>query len=107
MQNRPLVQLFFYVPESALEQVKAELFAAGAGRIGDYSDCCWQVIGQGQYRPLQGSNPHIGKLNELSRESEYRVEMVLYRDCMAKVKQALIESHPYEEVAYGFIDLMN
>ena len=53
--------LCFYVPESALEQVKAAVFAAGAGRIGNYDQCCWQVAGQGQFRPLAGSNPAIGR----------------------------------------------
>ncbi len=57
--------LCFYVPESTLEDVKSAVFAAGAGRIGNYEQCCWQVEGQGQFRPLAGSDPAIGEQGEL------------------------------------------
>ena len=56
-----MYKLCFYVPDSHLEAVKKAVFAIGAGRIGAYDSCCWQVLGQGQYRPLEGSQPFLGK----------------------------------------------
>lgn len=53
--------LFFYVPQSHLDCVKDAVFAAGAGAMGDYQHCCWQVLGQGQFRPMPGSQPFIGE----------------------------------------------
>ena len=70
-----MYKLCFYVPESHLEAVKAAVFAAGAGRIGNYDSCCWEVLGQGQFRPLTGSDPFIGRQGEVERVAEYRVEM--------------------------------
>lgn len=102
-----LVNLFFYVPESALQEVKAAVFAAGAGRVGDYAECCWQIKGEGQYRPLAGSQPYIGALDELSKTAEYRVELTLEKNLISEVKEALLQAHPYEEVAYGFVDLID
>ncbi|MEQ9565781.1 MAG: NGG1p interacting factor NIF3, partial [Pseudomonadales bacterium] len=58
-------KLVAYIPENHLETVKEALFAAGAGTQGAYDQCCWQVRGQGQFRPLEGSNPHLGKQDEL------------------------------------------
>jgi hypothetical protein len=62
-----MYKLCFFVPESHLETVKEAIFEAGAGRIGDYDRCCWQVLGDGQFRPLPGSQPFSGKQGELER----------------------------------------
>lgn len=100
-----MYSLIFYVPESHLESVKLALFSAGAGAMGDYDSCCWQVKGQGQFRPRQGATPFIGKLDELEFVDEYRVEMVLRDEVKAGVQAALLLAHPYEEVAYHFIPI--
>lgn len=101
-----MYKLCFYVPETHLEQVKAAAFAAGAGRIGDYDSCCWQVSGQGQFRPLPGSQPFIGQQGEVEMVVEYRVEMV----CAAqRIKQAvanMLRAHPYEEPAWDVVALV-
>ncbi len=100
-----MYKLCFFVPEDDLESVKLALFSVGAGRIGDYDSCCWQVLGQGQFRPLKGSNPHIGSQGQVERLAEWKVEMVcedaLIKQAVAKLKQA----HPYEEVAYEVYQL--
>ena len=62
-----MYKLCFYVPESHLEQVKGAVFAAGAGRIGAYDNCCWQVSGLGQFRPLPGSDPYLGREGEVEQ----------------------------------------
>ncbi|KTD21145.1 hypothetical protein [Legionella londiniensis] len=94
-------QLTFYVPESHLETVKNALFAAGAGKIGDYDHACWQCLGQGQFRPLAGANPTIGKPEELSYVAEYKVEMLCDVDLIHEIVHQLKKAHPYEEPAYA------
>ena len=95
-----MYKLAFFVPPAQLERVKEAVFATGAGRIGHYEACCWQVQGAGQFRPITGANPFIGRQGELSRVDEYRVEMVCSDDCIRAAVAALRQSHPYEEPAY-------
>lgn len=101
-----MYKLCFYVPESAVEQVKQAVFQAGAGAIGDYDCCCWSVLGEGQFRPLAGSTPHIGQQGSLETVAEYRVEMVCRDDLISTVISALKLAHPYEEPAYDVWKLM-
>lgn len=95
-----MYKICFYVPESHLDTVKAALFAAGAGRIGDYDACCWQVKGQGQFRPLAGSQPFIGQQGVVQTVDEFRVELVCADACVKAAVAALHASHPYETPAY-------
>jgi structural hemagglutinin/hemolysin toxin protein RtxA len=90
----------FYVPETHLEQVKLAMFGAGAGQIGNYSSCAWQVQGAGQFKPLEGSNAFIGKINQLEEVVEYKVEIVCKEENIAAAISALKHSHPYETMAY-------
>ena len=101
-----MYKLCFYVPESHLEQVKVAAFKAGAGRIGDYDSCCWQVSGQGQFRPLAGSAPYIGQQGKIERVAEYRVEMVCARECVKAAVLAMLDAHPYEEPAWDLVELV-
>ena len=98
--------LCFYVPETALERVKAAVFAAGAGRAGSYDSCCWQVAGQGQFRPLAGSAPSLGQEGKLEVVLEYRVEMVCTKEAIRAAVQALREAHPYEEPAWHALQVV-
>jgi hypothetical protein len=93
-------KLAFFVPPSHVEQVKNAVFAAGAGRIGDYDQCSWQVLGQGQFRPLDGSQPFIGQAGEVERVEEWKVELVVADELIQQVVAALKQSHPYETPAY-------
>ncbi|CEA00929.1 Putative GTP cyclohydrolase 1 type 2 [Pseudomonas saudimassiliensis] len=95
-----MYKLCFFVPESHLEPVKQAVFAAGGGRIGDYEHCCWQVLGQGQFRPGQGADPFIGTTGELETVAEYRVDLVCADELIAAAVAALKQAHPYEEPAY-------
>ncbi|MEE8056262.1 MAG: YqfO family protein [Pseudomonadales bacterium] len=101
-----MYKLCFYVPESHLDTVKSALFAIGAGKIGDYDRCCWQTLGQGQFRPLEGSAPYMGQQGKVEIVVEYKVEMV-FEDCLLKqVVAALKQAHPYEEPAYDIWQLV-
>ena len=95
-----MYKLCFYVPESHLENVKLALFKAGAGRYRAYDQCCWQVLGEGQFRPLAGSNPHLGQAGQLEKIAEYKVEMICDDSLVKPALQALLRAHPYEEPAY-------
>ncbi|MGE3297484.1 MAG: NGG1p interacting factor NIF3 [Porticoccaceae bacterium] len=101
----PAYKLCFYVPASHLDAVKQAVFAAGAGRIGAYDNCCWQVLGDGQFRPLTGSTPHLGVHGRVEMVPEYRVEMVCAQDCIPAVIAALRAAHPYEEPAFDLLRL--
>lgn len=95
-----MFKLCIYIPETHLEPVKQAIFAAGAGRIGDYDSCCWQVLGTGQFRPLDGSQPFIGQQGEVEKVAEYRVETVCEDEVVDAVLAAMRSAHPYEEPAF-------
>lgn len=98
-------QLYFYVPDTHLQQVKDALFNAGAGSQGLYEQCCFVSQGQGQFMPRTGSNSYLGEIDKLTSVNECKVEMLCPEAYKNEVKQALIGCHPYEEVAYGFIEI--
>ncbi len=98
-------KLCFYVPESHLEQVKDAVFEAGAGRIAHYDRCCWQMLGEGQFRPLPGSSPYLGKEKNIETVAEYRVEMVCDEAVVKDVVDALKKSHPYETPAFDLLTI--
>lgn len=102
-----MLKIGFYVPCSHLEQVKAAMFAAGAGRIGNYEQCCWQCLGEGQFKPQAGSSPYIGKIDDLEKVDEYRVEMVCEDSLAGDVVASMKQAHPYEEPAYDVIALIS
>jgi hypothetical protein len=93
-------KLAFFVPDSHVEVVKGAVFAAGGGRIGDYDHCAWQVLGSGQFRPLDGSQPFIGEAGQVERVEEWKVELVVADELIVAVVAALKLSHPYETPAY-------
>lgn len=98
-------QLVFFVPEAHLDQVKDALFNKGAGAYRNYDRCSWEVLGQGQFRPLQGSNPFLGTMGKLEKVSEYRVEMLCQDNVVADVVRELLRVHPYEEPAYYVVKI--
>jgi len=93
-------KLAFFVPASHVEVVKAAVFAAGGGRIGDYDHCAWQTLGQGQFRPLDGSQPFLGQTGQVEVVEEWKVELVVADNLIAQAVAALKQSHPYETPAY-------
>lgn len=103
MTDSGLYKIEFYVPESHLETVKTAMFAAGAGRVGDYDSCAWQTLGRGQFRPLEGADPYIGQTGKIETEAEFKVEMVCAGTLVRAVIEAMKRAHPYEEVAHSVI----
>ena len=98
-------QISFYVPVEFCAQVKRSMFEAGAGKIGNYDCCSWETKGTGQFRPLVGSTPYIGKVSQVESVEEMKVEMVCADDCLDNAIEALKKSHPYETPAYFVVSL--
>lgn len=96
----PMYELIVYVPTSHLEVVKNALFAQGGGRLGTYEQCSFQVKGQGQFKPLAGSAPFLGSEGNVEIVEEWRVEMIVPKERVKEVIEALLASHPYETPAY-------
>ncbi len=101
-----MYKLSFYVPESHLDSVKSALFAKGAGRYKAYDQCCWQVQGEGQFRPLANSQPYLGQVNQLEKLAEYKVEMICSAVAIKEVVHTLLRTHPYEEPAYEIYKIL-
>lgn len=95
-----MYKLAFFVPVAEAEPVKEAVFATGAGRIGDYEACCFQTRGTGQFRPLEGANPHIGRVGDLEQVEELKVELVCEDVLIDEALAALKRAHPYEEPAF-------
>ncbi|MBU9765620.1 Nif3-like dinuclear metal center hexameric protein [Mycobacterium sp. TNTM28] len=94
-----------FVPTSDATQVREALFAAGAGRIGDYSHCSWSVAGTGQFLPHDGAAPAIGAVGTVEQVAEDRVEVIAPSRLRATVLAALRAAHPYEEPAFDIFAL--
>ncbi|OYO20946.1 Nif3-like dinuclear metal center hexameric protein [Enemella dayhoffiae] len=100
-----LDQLVCFVPTEHTRAVVDALSTAGAGAIGDYDRCHFTSPGTGSFRPLEGANPQLGRVGEVERVSEDRLEMVLPRSRRGAVVAALLAAHPYEEPAFHVIEL--
>lgn len=100
-----LYQIYFFAPEKYVERVKMAMFEAGAGKVGEYEACSWQVLGTGQFKALASASPYIGESEQLSTLSEYRVEMVCEANRLKAALTAMKAAHPYEEVAYGAVQV--
>jgi hypothetical protein len=92
--------MVFYVPVKMSEKVKNAVFETGAGALGNYSHCSFEVRGTGQFKPLKGSNPTIGEQDKIELVEELRVEILCDSNNIQSAVNALKEAHPYEEPAY-------
>ncbi|HET9876991.1 MAG TPA: Nif3-like dinuclear metal center hexameric protein, partial [Mycobacterium sp.] len=94
-----------YVPAEHAGAVRAAVFAAGAGEIGDYSQCSWSVTGTGQFLPHDGAAPAIGRVGAVEQVTEDRVEVVAPARARGRVWAAMRTAHPYEEPAFDVFAL--
>jgi dinuclear metal center YbgI/SA1388 family protein len=115
LQNRTILapkesvlkKLFTFVPVEQAEQVRAAIFSAGAGHIGQYSECSFGVEGTGTFKGSAGTDPFVGKPGERHYEKELKIEVVFPGWLEVTVVKALLAAHPYEEVAYDVVNLAN
>ncbi len=102
-----LRKLVTFVPKDYAEKVRQAIFEAGAGVIGNYDSCSYNVEGYGSFRAMEGANPFVGQIGQIHYEPEVRVETIFPKHLTGKVLSALLEAHPYEEVAYDIYPLEN
>ena len=102
-----LLKIVTFIPEDHLTKVREALFATGAGEIGKYDQCSFSAVGSGTFRGGEDANPYVGIKGELHFEKESRFETIFPAHLKNRVIAALLESHPYEEVAYDIYQLEN
>jgi len=102
-----LRKLVFFVPSSHAEKVRNKVFEAGAGHIGNYDQCSFNTLGEGTFRGSENTNPFVGIRGEFHTEKEIRVETIYPVFIESAVIKAMLEAHPYEEVAYDIYPLAN
>jgi hypothetical protein len=97
----------WFVPREALERTRDAVFRAGAGRIGDYERCSWYTAGTGTFLGGEGTTPTVGEPGREQTVAELRVETVVPAERARAVVDALLEAHPYEEVAFELYPLVS
>lgn len=106
-KENALSKLVTFVPVNSIEKVRHALFEAGCGNIGNYDCCSYNVEGEGTFRANEGSHPFVGNKGELHFEKEIRIETIFPNYKIHSVLKALLQAHPYEEVAYDIYPLSN
>ncbi|MFT4781613.1 MAG: dinuclear metal center YbgI/SA1388 family protein [Psychroserpens sp.] len=106
-QRGTIKKLTTYVPLGNANTLRAQLFKAGAGNIGNYDNCSFNAQGQGTYRGNENSNPTLGKRGELHEEAEVQISVTFNKHVESKLLRVLFEHHPYEEVAFEVATLDN
>ncbi len=102
-----LSKLYTYIPQSGVENLKKSLFEVGAGQIGNYSECSFQVVGKGSFKGNEDSHPSVGAPNEITLLEEVKIEFLFPSWMKNKVISTLFQHHPYEDVAFEVITLDN
>ncbi|BAL81218.1 Nif3-like dinuclear metal center hexameric protein [Caldisericum exile] len=112
-KEKPIIQskekvykVVTYVPKDFEEKVRIAMFESGAGHIGNYDECSFNIEGIGTFRPLENANPFIGERNKRESVSEVRIEVVVRERELLKVLSKLKQSHPYEEPAIDVFEIL-
>jgi dinuclear metal center YbgI/SA1388 family protein len=100
VHTEKLKKLVVFVPQTHQDQVRHAIFRAGAGELGQYSHCSFNIEGTATFLPGEGAKPFIGKPGQIESVAEVRIESVLTEGIERRVIQAMLKAHPYEEVAY-------
>ena len=106
-KKETLKKLVAYVPENHLENVLKSLHQAGAGNLDNYSECSFQLEGTGRFKASNKSNPFIGNKSEKVTVKESQINVVFESHLLSNIQKSLVESHPYETVAYEVYSLIN
>ncbi|MES2446913.1 MAG: Nif3-like dinuclear metal center hexameric protein [Bacteroidota bacterium] len=106
-KNNLLKKLVTFCPTAQANELRNALFVAGAGHIGNYSDCSFNLNGTGTFKGGDGANPYVGEIGLQHQEAEVRIETIFKVQDERKILLALLENHPYEEVAYDIYPLAN
>jgi dinuclear metal center YbgI/SA1388 family protein len=102
-----LKKLETYAPAQHAEKVRNAIFEAGGGYVGNYSDCSFNIQGEGTFKGSEGTNPFVGTPGKRHSENETKIELIFPAWLEGKIYSALVNAHPYEEVAYNIFTLDN
>lgn len=102
-----LRKLVVFCPHDHAGAVRSAMFKAGAGAIGDYDECSFNLKGEGTFRGLENSNAFVGEKGEQHTEPETRIEVIYPKHLEHRIIEAMVEAHPYEEVAHDIYALTN
>jgi dinuclear metal center YbgI/SA1388 family protein len=102
-----LYKIVVFVPEKHASEVRDAMFENGAGQIGEYDSCSFNINGEGTFKAGDNTNPYVGKKGEIHKEPEIRIETVAPKHLLSKVINKMIKAHPYEEVAYDIYPIEN
>ena len=102
-----LKKLVTFVPDAHAEKVRNAIFKAGAGTIGEYDNCSYNLNGTGSFRASESSNPFVGEKGKIHYEKETRVESIFPYHLQSSIIREMIKAHPYEKVAYDVYSLDN
>lgn len=100
-----LYKVAVFIPKEDVDKVRDAMSEAGAGWIGNYSDCTFMTNGIGTFKPLEGTNPYIGLKGKLEHVNEVKLETIVSQEKLHNVIDKMIKAHPYEEVAYDIYSL--
>ena len=102
-----MFKLFVFIPVDSKEAVKEALFSAGAGELGNYSKCSFEVLGKGQFQANSKANPTLGIPNQLEHVDEVKLEVLVPKQLLKAAILAMFKAHPYEEPAYEVLELFD
>ncbi|WP_290697006.1 Nif3-like dinuclear metal center hexameric protein [Lacinutrix sp.] len=106
-QAEAIKKLTTYVPKAEANNLRQAIFNIGAGTIGNYSHCSFNIEGIGTYKGNQNANPTKGKIGETHFEEETQISVTFTKHLESKVINTLFKNHSYEEVAYEITTLEN
>lgn len=106
-QSEVLYKIVVFVPKSHENEVRNAICKSGAGHIGNYSDCTFNIGGIGTFKPLENTNPFIGEYGKFEEVEEIRIETIVPQRILGGVINSMLKAHPYEEVAYDLYKLEN
>ncbi len=106
-QSATIKKLTTYVPKSEAEVLRTALFNAGAGNIGNYSNCSFNTDGMGTYQGNEASNPSLGEKGKTHQEEETQISVIFAKHLESKVIKTLVNTHSYEEIAYEVVTIEN
>ncbi len=106
-KEKILRRLVTFAPHDKAEEVRQAIFKAGAGHIGKYAECSFNSIGTGTFKAEEGADPYIGEVGKMHVEEETKIEVVYPAYLELQIVKALLENHPYEEVAYDIYTMNN
>lgn len=106
-KSNQLMKLFTFAPTEHAAKIRAAIFEAGGGNIGNYSECSFNAEGTGTFKAGDGTDPYVGEIGKQHQEKEVKIEVIFPNHLQDRILSAMIKAHPYEEVAYDVVALSN